>query len=92
MQGLNGVVGVAPVAGGVVEDLIGEEVLISGVEGGAASVVEPVGIDLDRGGICGVSSQTIEGGIEIVLHLFPLPLALIVFEKVRVALVVVEEA
>ena len=34
-QGLDGLVGVTLAAGGVVEALVGEEVLISGVEGGA---------------------------------------------------------
>ena len=32
LEGLDGVVGVTPVAGGVVEGLVGEEVLIGGVE------------------------------------------------------------
>ena len=32
LQGLDGLVGVAPAAGGVVEGLVGEEVLIGGVE------------------------------------------------------------
>ena len=32
LQGLDGVVGVTPAAGGVVEALVGEEVLIGGVE------------------------------------------------------------
>ena len=45
-------VGVAPAAGGVVERLVGEEVLIGGVEGGLAGVVQPVGIDLN---CCGIS-------------------------------------
>ena len=44
--------GVAPVAGGVVEALLGEEVLIGGVEGGAAGVVQSVGIDSN---CCGIS-------------------------------------
>ena len=52
LEGLDGVVGVAPVAGGVVEGLVGEEVLIGGVEGGLAGVVQPVGIDLN---CCGIS-------------------------------------
>ena len=85
-------VGVAPAAGGVVKALVGEEVLIGGVEGGAAGVVQPVGVDLNCCGIGGQIGQAIEGGIEIVLHLFPLPLALVVFEKVRVAFVVVKKA
>ena len=50
LQGLDGVVGVAPVARGVVEALAGEEVLIGGVEGGAAGVVQAIGVDLNRGG------------------------------------------
>ena len=92
LQGLDGVVGVTPAAGGVVEALVGEEVLINGVEGGFAGVVEAVGIHLNRGGGIGAAfGELIEGGIEIVLHLFPLPLALVVFQKVRVALGVVEE-
>ena len=45
--------GVAPVAGGVVEALVGEEVLIGGVEVGAAGVVQSVGIDLKY---CGISA------------------------------------
>ena len=92
MQGLNDFVSVTPAAGGVVEDLVGEEVLIGGVERGAAGVVQAIGVDLDRGGICCISRQSIEGGIEVFLHFLPLPFALVVFEKVRVALVVVEEA
>ena len=52
LEGLDGVVGVAPVAGGVVEDLVGEQVLIGGVEGGVAGVVQAVGIHLN---CCGVS-------------------------------------
>ena len=32
LQGVDGVVGVTPAAGGVVEALVGEEVLIGGVE------------------------------------------------------------
>ena len=53
-------------------------------------MVQAIRVDLNRGGrFCGVISQAIEGGIEIVLHLVPLPLALIVFGKVRVAFVVV---
>ena len=40
-------VGIAPAARGVVEALVGEEVLIGGVEGGAAGVVQPVGVDLN---------------------------------------------
>lgn len=47
LQGLDSLVGVAPVAGGVVEALVGEEVLIGGVERGAAGVVQPVGVDLN---------------------------------------------
>ena len=43
---------VTPGAGGVVEGLVGEEVLIGGVEGGAAGAVQAVGVDLDLGGIC----------------------------------------
>ena len=107
---------VTPGAGGVVEGLVGEEVLIGVGEGGVAGVdvvvvavfdvdvfdvfdvidvvvVEAKGIDLDvGGGIAGVISEAIEGRIEIILHRLPLPLALIVFEKVRLAVVVVEEA
>ena len=99
---------VTPGAGGVVEGLVGEEVLIGVGEGGVAAVidvavvdvvvvvfgvVESKGIDLDvGGGIGGVISEAIEGCIEIVLHRLPLPLALIVFEIVRLAVVVVEEA
>ena len=106
---------VTPGAGGVVEDLVGEEVLIGVGEGGVAGVVDIVavavvdvidvidvvdvvvveakGIDLDvGGGIGGVISEAIEGCIEIVLHRLPLPLALIVFEIVRLAVFVVEEA
>ena len=53
LEGLNGLVGVAPAAGGVVEALVGEEVLIDGVEGGFAAVVEAVGVGLDGcGGVC----------------------------------------
>ena len=37
-------------------------------------------------------SKTIEGCIEVVLHLFPLPLALVVLEEIWIALGVVEEA
>ena len=37
-------------------------------------------------------SEAIEGRIEIVLHRLPMPLALIVVELVRHAVVVVEEA
>ena len=47
LQGLDSLVGVAPAAVGVVEALVGEEVLIGGVEGGAAGVVQPVGVDLN---------------------------------------------
>ena len=109
---------VTPGAGGVVEDLVGEEVLIGVGEGGVAGVVDIVvvavvdvidvidvidvvdvvvveakGIDLDvGGGIGGVISEAIEGRIEIILHRLPLPLALIVFEIVRLAVVVVEES
>ena len=108
---------VTPGAGGVVEDLVGEEILIGVGEGGVAGVVDVVvvavfdvdvfdvvdvidvvvveakGIDLDvGGGITGVISEAIEGRVEIVLHRLPLPLALIVFEIVRFAVVVVEEA
>ena len=91
---------VTPGAGGVVEGLVGEEVLIGVGEGGVAGVVDVVvdvveskGIDLDvGGGICAVFGELVEGCIEIVLHRLPLPLALIVFEKVRLAVVVVEEA
>ena len=108
---------VTPGAGGVVEDLVGEEILIGVGEGGVAGVVDGVvvgvfdvdvfdvvdvidvvvveakGIDLDvGGGIAGVISEAIEGRVEIVLHRLPLPLALIVFEIVRFAVVVVEEA
>ena len=94
---------VTPGAGGVVEGLVGEEVLIGVGEGGVAAVVDVVvvvvdvveskGIDLDvGGGICAVFGELVEGCIEIVLHCLPLPLALIVFEKVRLAVVVVEEA
>ena len=92
---------VTPGAGGVVEDLVGEEILIGVGEGGVAGVVDVIdvvvveakGIDLDvGGGIAGVISEAIEGRVEIVLHRLPLPLALIVFEKVRLAVVVVEEA
>ena len=93
MQGLNGLVGVGPAAGGVIEDLVGEEVLIGGVEGGLAGVVEAVGIHLNGvSGICVVLGELVEGGIEIVLHLSPLPLALVVFEKVWFCFGVVEEA
>ena len=52
LQGLNDFVGVTPAAGRVVEDLVGEEVLIGGVEGGAAGAVQPVGIHLN---CCGIS-------------------------------------
>ena len=95
---------VTPGAGGVVEGLVGEEVLIGVGEGGAVAVdvvvvvvvvgvVESKGIDLDvGGGICAVFGELVEGCIEIVLHRLPLPLALIVFEKVRLAVVVLEEA
>ena len=105
---------VTPGAGVVVEDLVGEEILIGVGEGGVAGVVDVVvvavfdvdvfdvidvvvveakGIDLDvGGGIAGVISEAIEGRVEIVLHRLPLPLALIVFEIVRFAVVVVEEA
>ena len=91
---------VTPGAGGVVEGLVGEEVLIGVGEGGVAGVVvvvvdvvEAKCIDLDvGGGICAVFGELVEGCIEIVLHRLPLPLALIVFEKVRLAVVVVEEA
>ena len=45
--------GVTPVAEGVVEALVGEEVLIGGVAGGASVVVQAIGVGLDRGGgIC----------------------------------------
>ena len=65
LQGLDGVVGVTPAAGGVVEALVGEEVLIGGVEGGLTVFVHFVAVDLNRGaGICGVIRQAIEGGIE----------------------------
>ena len=92
LQGLDDVVGISPASRSVVEALVGEEVLIGGGEGGAAGVVQAVGVDLNFGGICGVISEAIKGCIEIVLHLFPLPLALVVFEKVRIAFAVVEEA
>ena len=66
---MDGVVGVAPAASHVVKALVGEEVLIGGVEGGAAVVVQVIGIHLNRGaGICGVIRQAIEGGIENVLY------------------------
>ena len=52
MEGLDDLVGVAPAAGGVVEALVGEEVLIGGVEGGAAGAVQAIGVDLDLGWIC----------------------------------------
>ena len=52
-QRIDDLVGVTPAAGGVVEALVGEEVLIGGVEGGAAGVVQPAGIDLNCFGICG---------------------------------------
>ena len=62
--------------------MVGEEVLIGGVEGGAAGVVQAVGADLNRGGgICGVFSQMLEGGIENVGLLSSLPLALIVLKS-----------
>ena len=51
-QRVDDLVGVTPAAGGVVEALVGEEVLIGGFEGGAVGVVQAVGIHLDRGGIC----------------------------------------
>ena len=53
VQRVDGVVGVAPAARSVVEALVGEEVLIGGVERGAAGVVQPAGIDLNCFGICG---------------------------------------
>ena len=80
--------GVIPGAGGVVEGLVGEEVLIDGVEGWAAGVVQAVGIDLN----CGVICQEVEGGVQVASHPFPLPFALIVFEKVWLAFGVVEKA
>ena len=43
--------GIGPSARGVIEALVGEEVLIGGVEGGAAGAVQAVGVDLDLGGI-----------------------------------------
>ena len=52
LEGLDGVVAVTPAAGRIVEALVGEEVFIGGVEGGAAGVVQAIGIDLDLGGIC----------------------------------------
>ena len=51
-QRVDDLVGVTPAAGGVVEALVGEEVLIGGFEGGAAGAVQAVGVDLDLGGIC----------------------------------------
>ena len=53
LEGLDGLVGVAPAARGVIEALVGEEVLIGGVEGGAVGVVQPVGVDLNCCGISG---------------------------------------
>ena len=84
--------GIGPAARGVIEALVGEEVLIGGVEGGAAGAVQAVGVDLNLVGICGEISELIEGCIEIVLHLFPLPLALVVLEEIWIALGVVKEA
>ena len=52
LEGLDDLVGVTPSARVVVEALVGEEVLIGGVEGGAAGAVQAVGVDLDLGGIC----------------------------------------
>ena len=52
-QGLDGVVGVAPVARGVFEALVGEEVLIGVGAGDAAGAVQPVGVDLNCCGISG---------------------------------------
>lgn len=66
--------------------------MIGSGKGGAAGVIEAVGIDLNCCGIGGVLSEAIESGIEIVLHLFPLPLALVVLKEVRIAFGVVEEA
>ena len=51
-QRVDDLVGVTPAAGGVVEALVGEEVLIGVGEGDAAGVVQAVGVDLDLGGIC----------------------------------------
>ena len=69
LQRVDGLVGVSPAAGGVVEALVGEEVLIGGVEGGLTVFVHFVAVDLNRGaGICGVIHQAIEGGIENVLY------------------------
>ena len=52
LEGLDGLVGIGPAARGVIEALVGEEVLIGGVEGCAAGAVQAVGVDLDLGGIC----------------------------------------
>ena len=59
LQGLDGVVGVTPAAGGVIEGLVGDEVLIGGVEGGFAVCVDSVGVDLNRCAVCGVISAGI---------------------------------
>ena len=92
-QGLDGLVWVAPAAGGVVEDLIRGEVLINLVEWGVGCVAQAVQIHLHIAcWIRGLVSEAIEGCVEILLHLLPLPLALIIFEKVWIAFGVVEEA
>ena len=76
--------------GGVAAVVVVDVVVVAVVD---VVVVEAKGIDLDvGGGIGGVISEAIEGRVEIVLHRLPLPLALIVFEIVRFAVVVVEEA
>ena len=46
-------VGVTPVAGGVVERLVGEEVLIGGVERGITGDAQSVSIDLSCYGVSG---------------------------------------
>ena len=60
LQGLDGVVGVAPAARRVVKALVGEEVLIGGVEVGATGVVQVIGVDLTPGCvICGLIGWSI---------------------------------
>ena len=53
LEGMNDLVGISPAARVVVEALVGEEVLIGGVQGGAAGVVQSVGDDLNCCGIRG---------------------------------------
>ena len=57
-------VGVTPAAGGVIEDLVGEEVLILGVVGGAVGVVQAQPGSGDRcftTGMAGANHDQVEG-------------------------------